>query len=126
MFHHFIAVIALAVGGYDAGSQQPAQRFDVSAPTADTFQPSGRRYWVQFRQPEWRDHAFALQQEMDEFIYDKQRNGWDVQVYAGELRVRYRLTQWGGSRIFDNLREAQAWAAYLERELGYEPRIVDY
>jgi hypothetical protein len=125
MLHHIIAVIALGVGGLDAGSQELA-RYDGRDQAYEYAQRRDGRFWVQFRQPEWRDYAFDSREEMDQFIYDKQRNGWDVEIYPRGLRVRYRLTQWGGSQIFDTLPEAEAWARHLERHFGYQPRIVDY
>src|SRR5438309_11528879 len=113
MFHQIIAVITLGAGGLNA--PEVARGYD----THD--QVVYARFGVEFRQPDWRDYVFGSPQEMDEFIADKQRNGWELQLFPGELRVRYRLTQWGGSRIFDNPPEAQAWAAYLQRQLGSEP-----
>lgn len=121
MFHQVIAMIALGVGGLQPIVPEVA-RHDLTTVTA---QPGERRFGVEFRQPEWRDQLFGSQYDMDEFIADKQRNRWDVQVFPSELRVRFRLTQWGGSRVFDNLPDAQAWVAYLERQFGYQCRIVE-
>ncbi len=125
MFHHMIAVIALGTGGLEASSQEFAQGYATHDQALYSAQQSERRYGVEFRQPDWRDYAFGSQQEMDDFIYDKQRNGWELQIFPGQLRVRYRLIQWGGSRILNTLSEAQAWAQHLERQFGYETRIVD-
>jgi hypothetical protein len=118
MFHNLITTALLAIAPMDAPAPAP------SADATSVVQQS-RRYWVQFRQPEWRDQTFYSRYEMDVFLDDKRRNGWEVQVFPYELRARFRLTQWGGSRTFDTLPEAQQWAAYLDRELGYQPRIVD-
>jgi hypothetical protein len=123
MFHHLIAVIALGAGGLEA--QEVARGYDTHDQTLYSLQRTEARFGVQFRQPDWRDYVFGSPQEMDDFISDKQRNGWELQIVPRELRVRYRLMQWGGSRIFDNLLEAQAWAAHLERQFGYESRIVE-
>lgn len=124
MFHTMIAAIALGVAGLTDGSQQLSQGQNVMDQAQDS-QPQGRRFWVQFRQPFWRDHIFGSRQEMDEFVDGRGRNGWDLQVFPYEFRVRYRLVQWGGSRIFDDLAEARAWARYLQNQEGYETRIVD-
>lgn len=125
MLHHILAMIALGTGGLAPGSQEVVQNYDGYDPARSSVQQRERRFGVEFRQLDWRDHVFGSTQEMDEFIADKQRNGWELQIFPGELRVRYRLARWGGSRIFDNLPEAQAWAAHLERQYGYEVRIVE-
>lgn len=86
-------------------------------------QPAPTRYWVQFRQPFWREHEFGSRAELDNYVYDRQRNGWEVQVFD-RRRARDRLMHWGGSRKFDYLPEAQSWARYLEDREGYETRVV--
>jgi len=90
--------------------------------------PYAHRYWVQIRQPQWQEQTFTSRENMDYFIRDQQRNGWELQVGTlpgGEYSVRYRLMRWGGSRVVDSRAEARDWAAQLE-EQGYETRIVDY
>ena len=126
MFHHVIALIALGVGGADAYSQGLPGGYHPHEQVHYSAQPRDARYGVEFRQPDWREYAFGSPQEMEDFIYEKQRNGWDVQILSGQLRVRYRLVQWGGSRVLDSFSEARAWAAHLERQFGYETRIVDH
>ena len=125
MFHTIVATTALIIAGLPTESQGLTQPLLAHDQTIDADQRVQGRFGVEFRQPEWRDYAFGSPQEMDDFIADKQRNGWELQFFPGELRVGYRLVQWGGSRIFDNLGEARAWAWYLERQLGYQVRFVD-
>src|SRR5262249_1270004 len=119
MFRNLIIISLLGVASIVAPVQASA------AETTSAVAQQARRYWVQFRQPDWRDQTFNSRYEMDAFIANQRSNGWEVQVFPYELRVRFRLMQWGGSRVFTDLGAAQAWAAYLDHDLGYQPRIVD-
>jgi len=131
MLHKLLlAGIALGLGVSAAPAQYPPDPGSAPPPVLPppTVQtpPSQTGYWVQFRQPYWRETTFNSQIEMDNYIQQQRRLGpWELQVLpspVGVYRLRYRMTQWGSSNILRTLAEAQRWAAYLE-DLGYEPRI---
>jgi hypothetical protein len=121
MFPKWTAVAALIVSAFPLSAQLPLLRHGPSDHAA--YAAQARRYAVQFRQPYWREYTFGSPAEMEIHIDSQRRNGWEVQVFPRELRVRDRLMNWGGSRVFDNAPEAQQWSVYLEGQ-GYEPRIV--
>jgi len=128
MLRKLMLVFALLVSATAAWAQDGPLRMHLSdGPAATVQSPQVLRYWVQFRQPYWREQQFGNRDEMEAFVAGQQRNGWEVQVYSdpgGGFMVRHRLMNWGGSRIFNTLPEAQQWAANLENQ-GYEPRIVN-
>ena len=131
MFRKLIlATVTLALGVTTVSAQVlPYPREVPPTPSQPQYQPpfSQSGYWVQFRQPSWRQQTFATEFEMANFINTQRPLGWEVQVLPpspfGGYTVRYRLTQWGGSRTVATMGEAQQWAAYLT-DLGYEPRIM--
>jgi hypothetical protein len=117
----FVTLLVLGLGASTASAQQTLP-YPRPVPTPPL--PSG--YWVQFRQPEWRQQTFATEFEMVNFINSQRALGWEVQVVPsplGPFSVRYRLTQWGGSRTVPTMAAAQEWAAILADQ-GYQPRIV--
>jgi hypothetical protein len=126
MFHKLmLTVVVLAAGGLVQYEGIGGSRLTAQQPIPV---PRAQRYWVQFRQPEWRESTFTTREDLDYFVRNQQRNGWEVRVANlpdGTFSARYRLTQWGGSQILDTLGDAQAWAAQLAGQ-GYEPRIVNY
>jgi hypothetical protein len=126
MFRKMIfTVVALALTMMPAHAQNLPYPRVVPGPVQPPSNQIG--YWVQFRQPYWRQQQFASEPEMANFIATQTALGWEVQVLPappGVYLVRYRLMQWGGSRILPTAAEAQRWAATLEDQ-GYEPRIVN-
>jgi hypothetical protein len=128
MFRKLILTVAVFAFGVTSAVAQyvPYQGPRPYPPAVSSPQVRQGGYWVQFRHPYWREQEFASQPEMANFIRTQQGFGWEVQVLQSPYRyaVRYRLMQWGGSRILPTLPEAQQWAAMLEDQ-GYEPRIVD-
>ena len=124
MFHQVIAIIALAIGSSDASSVDLARTNNADGQVNLAVHSQVGRFGVQFRQPEWRENRFSSPEEMDNAIMEWRRNGWELQIFPNDLRVRYRLMQWGGSRAFNDLREAQDWARYLEDSQGYQTRVV--
>jgi hypothetical protein len=113
-------VVALCLGALPASAQYVP--FPGNSP--ELLQPPQQSgYWVQFRQPSWRQQEFGSEPEMANFIATQRSLGWEVQV-VGQYVVRFRLMQWGGSRILPTLPEAQQWADMLAAQ-GYQPRIVN-
>src|SRR5438270_4793474 len=123
-----LAVTVFALGATSAFAQYvpyPGAPTYPPAPSTPQYPQAG--YWVQFRQPYWREQQFFSEPEMANFIRTQQSLGWEVQVSQTPpppYQVRYRLMRWGGSRIVPTMAEAQQWARQLEDQ-GYEPRIVN-
>jgi len=121
-----LALLVLGMGAPAAPAQYVPYPGDRPTPLP-TLPPRQAGYWVQFRQPYWRSQEFRSEAEAVNFIENQQALGWDVQMMPpnrGRFVVRYRLMQWGGSRVYPDLADAQRWAAQLE-QAGFEPRVVD-
>ena len=118
-----IAVVFLGLGTASASAQYVPYTGRPPVVLQRPYSQGG--YWVQFRQPYWRQQTFYSEPEMASFVSAQRSYGWEVQVRPSPwgFDVRYRLMQWGGSRVLPTMADAQQWAAYLEDQ-GYEPRIV--
>ena len=69
----FVTLLVLGLGASTASAQQTLP-YPRPVPTPPL--PSG--YWVQFRQPEWRQQTFATEFEMVNFINSQRALGWEV------------------------------------------------
>src|SRR5262245_8362502 len=91
------AVIALGLG---AGSADALAQYRPPYPPVPPAYPQ-RGYTVQIRQPNWKTTTVASEYELGNFVEDKRRHGWEVDVRplgGGTFEVSYRLLRWGGTR----------------------------